>query len=126
LADRRRLGIYLPSQDRLLGHCCGWYSGHLCELVERATIAFNDAVSEQGDLEAESFVKAEIIASHLDEGPRMEVPARLFEGPEVLFRRIPAGAVAEHIKAHGTLKIERRWVESDLPHFELLDALATA
>jgi len=54
------------------------------------------------------------------------VPTRLFEGPEVLLRRIPAGSVSEHERAHGSVKIERRWVESDLPEFELLDALATA
>jgi len=83
-------------------------------------------IEKQGDLEAESFVRAEIIASHLDEGPRLEVPTRLFEGPEVLLRRIPAGSVSEHERAHGSVKIERRWVESDLPEFELLDALATA
>jgi hypothetical protein len=51
---------------------------------------------KEGDLEADSFVKAEIIASHLDEGPQMEVPARLFEGPEALLRRIPAGAIQDH------------------------------
>jgi hypothetical protein len=92
----------------------------------RWLVEARNKIEKQGDLEAESFVRAEIIASHLDEGPRVEVPARLFEGPEVLLRRIPAGAVSEHVRAHGTLKIERRWVESDLPEFELLDALATA
>jgi hypothetical protein len=92
----------------------------------RWLVEARNKIEKQGDLEAESFVRAEIIASHLDNGPRVEVPARLFEGPEVLLRRIPAGAVAEHVRAHGTLKIERRWVESDLPEFELLDALATA
>jgi hypothetical protein len=92
----------------------------------RWLVKARNKIEKQGDLEAESFVRAEIIASHLDEGPRVEVPARLFEGPEVLLRRIPAGAVSEHVRAHGTLKIERRWVESDLPEFELLDALATA
>jgi hypothetical protein len=60
-------------------------------------------------------------------GPRTEVLARLFfEGPEALLRRIPAGAVTGYVRAHGALKIERRWVESDLPQFELLDALAAA
>ena len=92
----------------------------------RWLVEARNKIEKQGDLEAESFVRAEIIASHLDEGPRIEVPARLFEGPEALLGRIPAGAVGEHVSAHGTLKIERRWVESDLPQFELLDALATA
>ncbi len=81
----------------------------------RWLVKARNKIEKQGDLEAESFVRAEVIASHLDEGPRVEVPARLFEGPEVLLRRIPERAVAEHVRAHGTLKIERRWVESRPP-----------
>ena len=83
-------------------------------------------IEKQGDLEAESFVKAEIIASHLDEGPWMQVPARLFDGPETLLARILPGAIQDHVREHGTLKIQRGWVETDLPEFELLEALAIA
>jgi hypothetical protein len=83
-------------------------------------------IEKQGDLEAHSFVRAEIIASHLDEGPKIELPAELFQSPAALLRSIPAGAVGEHVKQHGFLRIERRWVENSLPEYELLSALATA
>jgi hypothetical protein len=39
---------------------------------------------------------------------------------------MPAGAIQDHVKAHGTLKIQRRWVERGLPASELLEALAIA
>lgn len=81
-------------------------------------------IEKEGDLEAESLIRAEILASYLDEGPRTEVPAGLFEGVEGLLRRIPDGAIGEHVRRHGVLRIQRRWVENTLPRHELLDALA--
>jgi hypothetical protein len=83
-------------------------------------------IEKQGDLEANSFIRAEIIASYLDAGPRIELPADLFDAPGALIERIPAGAVREHIVKNGILRIQRRWVENTLPDFELLDAVAIA
>jgi hypothetical protein len=57
-------------------------------------------IEKRGDLEAHSLVRAEIIASYLDEGPRLEIPAKLFQSPRGLLRTIPAGAVGEHMKQH--------------------------
>ena len=83
-------------------------------------------IEKQGDLEAHSFIRAEIIASYLDEGPRIELPAHLFDDPGALIERIPLGAVREHIVKNGVLRIQRRWVENTLPDFELVDAVAIA
>ena len=83
-------------------------------------------IEKQGDLEVYSFIRAEIIASYLDEGPRVEVPARLFDDPSILLQKIPRVALREHIVKHGTLRIQRRWVENTLPDYELLDAVAIA
>jgi len=76
-------------------------------------------IEKEGDLQAHSFVRAEIIASYLDAGPRIEAPLRLLKS-------IPDTGVGEHICKHGTLRIQRRWVENTLPHYELLDAVAIA
>lgn len=92
----------------------------------RWLVETRNKIEKQGDLEARSFVRAEIIASHLDEGPRIEVPAHLFDSVKLLLRSIPKGMVGEHVMAHGTLRIQRRWVERGLPDHELLDALAIA
>jgi hypothetical protein len=83
-------------------------------------------IEKEGDLEAHSYVRAEIVASYLDEGPRIEVPAKLFQNPAALLRTIPAGALGEHIRRNGVLRLQRRWVENTLPDYELLDALAIA
>ena len=83
-------------------------------------------IEKQGDLEARSFVRAEIIASYLDEGPRVDVPAELFQSPADLVNSIPNEDLREHIEKNGALRIQRRWVENTLPDHELLDATATA
>ena len=83
-------------------------------------------IEKQGDLEAHSFVRAEIIASYLDEGPRVDVPAKLFDTPAMLLSAIPEGKILEHIRVNGALRIQRRWVENTLPNYELLDAVAIA
>ena len=128
----RSITFILQNQKRRIPGFEAWYGTNKADglwqnrlhdiPLMRWLVEARSKIEKQGDLEAESFVRAEIIASDLDEGPRVEVPARWFEGPEVLLRRIPAGALSEHVRAHGTLKIERRWVESHLPEFELLDA----
>jgi hypothetical protein len=86
-----------------------------------------DRIEKQGDLESNSYIRAEILASYLDEGcPRIDVPAHLFESPETLLRRIPDTALGQHILRNGALRIQRRWVENTLPDYELLDAVAIA
>jgi hypothetical protein len=81
-------------------------------------------IEKQGDLEAKSFVRAEIVASHLDEGAAIEVPAELFEKIAVLLKTIPKNALGKHIVENGTLRIVRKWVENTLPDHELLDTVA--
>jgi hypothetical protein len=91
----------------------------------RWLVEARNQIEKEGDLATQSFVRAEIIASHLDEGPRSEVPAHLFEGPKKLLAGLPKDLL-QHIRDNGVLRIERRWVADDLPDFELLEALAAA
>ena len=90
----------------------------------RWMIDARNRIEKQGDLESHSMVRAEIVASYFEERPRVEVPAHLFDTIEVLFRNIPATALGEHIRRHGMVRIQRRWVENTLPDYELLDAVA--
>src|SRR5436190_24073343 len=88
----RQITFILQNQKRRIPSFETWYGGWQERLradpLLRWLVAARNKVEKQGDLEAESFVKAEIIASHVDEGPQLEVPARLFEGPEALLNRI--------------------------------------
>ncbi|TIM30344.1 MAG: hypothetical protein E5Y63_11615 [Mesorhizobium sp.] len=82
-------------------------------------------IEHQGDLEIHSFIRAEIVASYLSsEVPRMEVRAELFATAKELLKGIPKDALEKHVLKNGTLRIQRRWVENNLPNHELLDALA--
>jgi len=92
----------------------------------RWMINARNKIEKQGDLESHSMVRAEIVASYFDEGPRIEVPAHLFDTVETLFRSVPDAALGEHIRRHGMVRIQRRWVETTLPDYELLDAVAIA
>jgi len=83
-------------------------------------------IEKRGDLEAYSFVRAEIIASYLDVGPRLEISAKLFQSPRGLLRMIPRDTLGGYITRHGVLRLQRRWVENTLPNYELLDAIAVA
>ena len=103
-----------------------WQDRLRADPLMRWMVDARNRIEKQGDLEMHSFVRAEIIASHLDEGPRQEVAANLFEGPAELLQSLPQDAVGKHICEHGTLSIQRRWIENTLPDHELLDGVAIA
>jgi hypothetical protein len=92
----------------------------------RWVVEARNQIEKQSDLEIHSFVQAEILASHLDEGPRTEIPAHLFQSVKELLHSIPDCPVGEHIRRHGVLRIQRRWVANSLVNYELLDAVAVA
>jgi hypothetical protein len=103
-----------------------WQKRLHADALMRWLVEARNRIEKEGDLEANSFVRAEIIASYLDVGPRIEIPAKLFQSPRELLRTIPNGAAGEHVHRHGTLRLQRRWVENTLPDYELLDAIAIA
>jgi hypothetical protein len=102
----------------------GWQERLKVDALMRWMVSARNKIEKEGDLEAHSMVRAEIIASYLDEGPRILVSARLFDAPLALIKNIPNSEVGQHVRKHGILKIERRWVENTLPDYELLDAVA--
>jgi hypothetical protein len=103
-----------------------WQERLHADPLMRWMVEARNRIEKQGDLEAYSVVRAEIIASYLDEGPRIEIPATLFQSPRDLLGTIPAGAVGQHVRRNGVLRLQRRWVENTLPDYELLDAIAIA
>jgi len=120
----------LQKNKRAIAEFEKWYGAWQKRLgadeLMRWIVDARNRIEKEGDLEAHSYVRAEIVASYVDEGPRIEVPASLFQNPAGLLRSVPTGALGEHIKRHGVLRLQRRWVENTLPGYELLDALAIA
>jgi hypothetical protein len=59
-----------------------WYDGWRKRLdadeLMRWIVDARNRIEKEGDLEAHSYVRAEILASYLDVGPRIEVPASFF------------------------------------------------
>ena len=103
-----------------------WQRRLMSDPLMRWMVDARNRIEKQGDLESKSIVRAEIVASYLEEGPRIEVPAHLSDTVRTLLRNIPNTVLGEHIRRNGMLRIQRRWVENTLPDYELLDAVAIA
>lgn len=126
----RTVTFIVQSNKRLFRNFDPWYESWQDKLradpLMRWMVDARNKIEKQGDLEAHSFVRAEIVASYYEEGPRMEVPAELFQSPAELISSIPTDALRNHVFKDGILRIQRRWVENSLPDYELLDAVGIA
>ncbi len=126
----RSVTFVLQKRKALIPNYEAWYSDWQQRLAKDTLMRWmkkaRDSVVHESDLEPQSFVRAEVIASYLDNGPRIEVPARLFDSPAILLRGLSDGPLLKHIDKTGTLSIQRRWIEKSLPEWEMLEALAIA
>jgi len=126
----RTVTFILQSNKHLIQEFDAWYGPWQEKLKSDALMRWmvdaRNKIEKQGDLEAHSFVRAEIVASYLNNGPVIDVPAKLFEGPRLILKGIPKSDLGEHVKKFGTLRVQRRWVENSLLDYELLDAVAIA
>ena len=101
-----------------------WQQRMRADPLMRWMVDARNKIEKRGDLESHSIIRVEIIASYVDEGPRIDVPAHLFEGTTALLKGIPDDALGMHIRRNGIVRIQRRWFENTLPEYELLDAVA--
>lgn len=126
----RTVTFILQSNKRLFENFDAWYTPwqdrFRSDALMRWMIDARNKIEKVGDLETHSQVRAEIIASYYEEGPRLEVPAELFQDPSSLLKSIASPALMQHVMANGVLRIQRRWVENTLPGYELLEATAIA
>ena len=126
----RTVSFILQSNKHIIPDFGNWYEKWQEEFrsipLMRWMVDARNRIEKQGDLEVHSFIRAEIVASHLNEGPAVQVPAELFDAPWKLVKNIPDSLLGSHIKKDGVLRIQRRWIENTLPDFELLDAVAIA
>jgi hypothetical protein len=126
----RTISFILQNNRDIIPNFDNWYEKWQSEFrsipLMKWMVNARNKIEKQGDLETHSFIRAEIVASHLNDGPAVEVPAELFDAPWKLVKSIPDSQLGKHIKKDGVLRIQRRWIENTLPDFELLDAVATA
>lgn len=80
-------------------------------------------IEKVGDLDLCSTARVEVIADWLD-GPYsvFEVPPHV--GPAAIAEELADSDLPDRVRREGLLKVERRWVSSDLPDYELTDVCA--
>lgn len=126
----RTVSFILQSNKRVFTNFDPWYETWQLKLradpLMRWMVDARNKIEKQGDLKTHSFVRAEIIASYYEEGPRIEVPADLFQSAAELIDSIQNEELKKHILKDGILRIQRRWVENSLPDYELLEAVGIA
>src|SRR5215208_6335315 len=70
-----------------------WQQRLVADPLMKWMLEARNKIEKEGDLEVHSFVRAEVIASYLNEGPKIDVAAELFDSPEVLMKALPKGDV---------------------------------
>jgi hypothetical protein len=115
----RTVTFVLQNNKRLIPTFDQWYEEWRLRLHDdpmmRWMVEARNRIEKQGDLAALSFVKAEIVASYL-KGPSIEVPAELRDDPMQLVLKIRNDpAILAHVVNHGSLRIQRRWIENRFP-----------
>ena len=128
ITTSRTVTFILQSNKADIPNFDQWYSAHVARWASDPVMKWakdaRNSIEKQGDLSAHSQVRAEIIAGFLP-GPETEwMPQLLFEAPHAIWRAVPHRYQIPHVIENGTLLIERRWVDSNLPDTEVLEALA--
>lgn len=94
--------------------------------VLRWLIEARNHIEKRGDLEPHSTAVATLVSGALESVPlRLEVPP--IASPEDIANLVRAGLgedLPERMKKDMTLRVERRWVLTDLPELEVMEALA--
>lgn len=130
LMTSRTVTFIIQSNKAAIPDFDAWYGPHQDRMKGDPIMVWardsRNKVEKQGDLETHSQVNAEIVASYLD-GPKTDwMPANVFATTADFFKAIPQKFRIAQVVEHGTLVIERRWIENNLPDTELLEALAHA
>ncbi|MCG8509746.1 MAG: hypothetical protein MI741_11015 [Rhodospirillales bacterium] len=83
-----------------------------------------NTIEKRGDLKTHSQVRASIIAGYMEGPETLWLPQALFSTPQAIFNSVPKKFLIPHVRENGTLLIERRWIDNELPDMEILEALA--
>lgn len=124
----RQVTFMLQNQKDKISDFETWYEvGWRARLKDDPVMAWlHDArtkIEHVGDLDLESTAMVTVVASWLD-GPYAEFAVPPHVGPEEIAANFEAADLPEQVRREGLLKVERRWVSSDLPGYELTDVCA--
>lgn len=103
-----------------------WQARMKQDRILRWVVEARNKIEHKGDIDAKSTVHAAVFASYYNELPHMDVNACIIDTVNEIFARIPKDILHGQIIEHGALRLERRWIDAELPDTEVLDALRHA
>jgi hypothetical protein len=122
----RSVTFVLQKNKRAIPEFDAWYAKEQermrADPVMRWLVEARNRVVKQGDLEARSYAALSILASY-DDPPVLVLELDPFTPLGPLADYLAGQELPEHVKEHGSGRVERRWVADDLSEYELLDAL---
>jgi hypothetical protein len=101
-----------------------WRSRFAADPIMRWAVLARNKIEKQGDLETSSQMRAELIEGYVGNSVTDWTTMGISWSTDQIRRSIPQRLLSQHVIDHGVLSIERRWVDSELPDSEVLDALA--
>jgi hypothetical protein len=84
-----------------------------------------DKTIHQHDLANHSRMSVDLIASYRRAPLASWQPGSLFTPVNAIVATIPPEHLTAHVREHGVLRVSRRWVDIELPDWEILSALDT-
>jgi hypothetical protein len=127
ITTARSVTFILQSNKHLIPGFDEWYapwqSRFGVDPIMRWAVQARNKIEKQGDLETLSQMRAELIAAYAG-NPVTDWTTGINWSTDQIRRSIPAKLLSQHVIDNGVLSVERRWVDSELPDTEVLDALA--
>ena len=128
ITTSRTVTFIVQSNKRNILDFDAWYQTHRDKWSEDAIMQWaveaRNTIEKRGDLTTHSQVQASIVASYLGGPSTAWLSQALFQSPEQILFTIPKKYLVPEVVNNGTLVIERRWVDSELPEVEILSALS--
>lgn len=128
ISTSRTVTFIVQSNKAVIPEFEGWYRQWTEKWADDPIMQWaknaRNKIEKQGDLETLSELRVELIGGYLG-GPRTEwIPENILASVGDLRRTIPAKYMDDHMIENGSLLVERRWVDVELPDFEVLEALS--
>jgi hypothetical protein len=101
-----------------------WQSRFRDDPVMRWAVQARNKIEKQGDLETVSQMRVELVAAYVGNPVTKWTTMPVRWSLDQIRRSIPAKLISQYVIENGVLSIERRWVDTELPETEVLDALA--
>jgi len=103
-----------------------WQSSLRNDAILRWIVSARNTIVKMGDLETLSIARASILDDYASPAAIDFVVPSAHSSVEIAHSLIPRFEIPDDVVQNGIFRLERRWITTDLPEFELLDALAHA